>query len=109
MFLGFGTGAVLVASYSCALNAARQLPGFPDDVSTYSLVSSFWTAAYAIGSFFGTSLAGLLFDNVGWEWSCTAVQGLIFVALLPSLGILCRDKRSKYKELEGVNMMAKKP
>ena len=109
MFLGFGTGAVLVASYSCALNAARQLPGFPDDVSTYSLVSSFWTAAYAIGSFFGTSLAGLLFDHVGWEWSCTAVQGLVFVALVPSLGILCRDKRSKYKEVEGVNMMTKKP
>merc|ERR1711974_597 len=77
MFLGFGTGSVFVASYSCALNAARQMPAYPEDVKTYSLVSSLWTAAYAIGSFLGTSLAGLLFDNIGWAWSCTAVQGLI--------------------------------
>ena len=74
-----GTGAVLVASYSCALHAARQLPNFPDDVKTYSLVSSLWTAAFAIGSFLGTSLAGVLFDHVGWQWSCVAVQALIFV------------------------------
>ena len=79
MILGCGTGAVLVASYSCALHAARQLPNFPDDVKTYSLVSSLWTAAFAIGSFLGTSLAGVLFDHVGWQWSCVAVQALIFV------------------------------
>ena len=47
LILGSGTGAVLVASYSCALHAARQLPNFQDDVKTYSLISSLWTAAFA--------------------------------------------------------------
>ena len=85
MFLGFGTGSVLVASNSCALNAALQMPAYPEDIKTYSLVSSLWTAAFAIRSFLGTSLAGLLFDNIGWEWSCTAVQGLISLTLVLSL------------------------
>jgi len=103
IFLGFGTGSVLVASYSCALNAARQMPAYPEDVKTYSLVSSLWTAAFAIGSFLGTSLAGLLFDNIGWAWSCTAVQGLIFITLVLSLGAACQEKKSKYNSLEGIN------
>ena len=103
MFLGFGTGSVLVASYSCALNAARQMPAYPEDVKTYSLVSSLWTAAFAIGSFLGTSLAGLLFDNIGWAWSCTAVQGLISITLVLSLGAACREKKSKFMSLEGIN------
>ena len=81
MLLGFGAGSVLTAAYSCALNEALQTPTFPEDVQTYSLVSSLWTAAFAIGSFLGTSLAGPLFDNIGWDWSCTVVQGLIPMVL----------------------------
>ena len=103
MFLGFGTGSVLVASYSCALNAARQMPAYPEDVKTYSLVSSLWTAAFTIGSFLGTSLAGLLFDNIGWAWSCTAVQGLISITLVLSLAAACWEKKSNYKSLEDIN------
>ena len=81
MLLGFGAGSVLTAAYSCALNEALQTPTFPEDVQTYSLVSSLWTASFAIGSFLGTSLAGPLFDNIGWDWSCTVVQGLIPMVL----------------------------
>ena len=95
MFLGFGTGSVLVASYSCALNAALQMPAYPEDIKTYSLVSSLWTAAFAIGSFLGTSLAGLLFDHIGWAWSCTAVQGLISITLVLSLVAAWQDKKIK--------------
>ena len=71
----------MTAAYSCALNEALQTPTFPEDVQTYSLVSSLWTASFAIGSFLGTSLAGPLFDNIGWDWSCTVVQGLIPMVL----------------------------
>ena len=84
------------------------MPAYPEDVKTYSLVSSLWTAAFAIGSFLGTSLAGLLFDNIGWEWSCAAVQGLIFTTLVPSLVAACQDKKGKSKSLEGINHEAKK-
>ena len=65
---GIGTGCVMVSSYSCALKATLRLPEFPEDVTTYSLVSSLWTAAYSLGSVFGTGLAGLLYDTMGWRW-----------------------------------------
>ena len=108
MFLGIGAGCVLVASYSCALNAALQMPAYPEDVKTYSLVSSVWTAAFAIGSFLGTSLAGLLFDHIGWKWSCAAVQGLISTTLVLSLVAACHDQKGKSKSLERINHEDKK-
>ena len=39
---GLGTGCVLVASYSCALKATLEMPEFPEEVTTYSLVSFFY-------------------------------------------------------------------
>ena len=101
---GIGTGCVLVASYSCALNTTLQLPEFPEDVTTYSLVSSLWTAAYALGSFLGTSLAGLLYDNLGWRWGCATVQCLLLVTIVFSLRAASSvDNQSNYTELEGSN------
>merc|ERR1712130_127206 len=101
---GIGTGCVLVASYSCALKATLQLPEFPEDVTTYSLVSSLWTAAYALGSFLGTSLAGLLYDNLGWRWGCATVQCLLLVTIAFSLrAAVSVAKQNNYKELEGSN------
>ena len=100
---GLGTGCVLVASYSCALKATLQMPEFPEDVTTYSLVSSLWTAAYAFGSFLGTSLAGLLYDSLGWRWGCATVQCLLIVTIALSLRAACVANKSSYKKLEGRN------
>ena len=88
----------MTAAYSCALNEALQTPTFPEDVQTYSLVSSLWTASFAIGSFLGTSLAGPLFDNIGWAWSCTVVQGLIAIVLAFSVAATRVVRRRKQKE-----------
>ena len=52
-------------------------------------------AAFAIGNFLGNSLAGLLFDNIGWAWSRTAVQGLISITLVLSLVAAWQDKKRK--------------
>ena len=101
---GLGTGCVFVASYSCALKATLQLPEFPEDITTYSLVSSLWTAAYALGSFLGTSLAGLLYDNLGWRWGCATVQCLLLVTIALSLRAASSvDNVSNYIELDGSN------
>ena len=100
---GLGTGCVLVASYSCALKATLEMPEFPEEVTTYSLVSSLWTAAYALGSFLGTSLAGLLFDAFGWRWGCVIVQCLLIVTVALSLRAASLARMKNYKELEGDN------
>ena len=101
---GLGTGCVLVASYSCALKATLELSEYPEDVTTYSLVSSLWTAAYALGSFLGTSLAGVLYDTLGWRWGCATVQWLLIVTIALSLRAACVGNKSNYKELEGANV-----
>ena len=72
-------------------------------MTTYSLVSSLWTAAYALGSFLGTSLAGLLYDTFGWRWGCVIVQSLLLVTIVLSLRAASLARMSNYKELEGEN------
>ena len=72
-------------------------------MTTYSLVSSLWTAAYALGSFLGTSLAGLLYDTFGWRWGCVIVQSLLLVAIALSLRAASSARMNNYKALEGRN------
>ena len=72
-------------------------------MTTFSLVSSLWTAAYALGSFLGTSLAGLLYDTFGWRWGCVIVQGLLLVTIGLSLRAALSARMNNYKELEGEN------
>ena len=52
-----GGGAVLVAGFTEAQRSAVAR-GFPDDMTTYSLISSIWTAAFALGAFVGPTVAG---------------------------------------------------
>merc|ERR1712105_117241 len=82
---GIGSAFILVSSYSCALNAALAMPQFGDNVSTYSLVSSLWTASFALGNFIGPTSAGLLYDQVGFQWGCVVMQGLMVFMLIASL------------------------
>ena len=56
---GLGLGAQLVASFSEAMNSALSR-GFPDNLTTYAMVSSIWTSAFALGAFVGPTAAGIL-------------------------------------------------
>ena len=81
MFLGFGTGSVLVSSYSCALNAALQMPAYPEDIKTYSLVSSLWRQHLLSEASSATaSPVSSLTTSAGH-----GVQGLISITLVLSL------------------------
>ena len=54
---GFGLGAQLVAAFSEAQKAALA-KGYPDNLTTYALVSSIWTSTFALGAFVGPTVAG---------------------------------------------------
>ena len=54
---GVGLGAQLVAAFSEAQRSAVS-GGFPDNLTTYALVSSLWTSAFALGAFVGPTAAG---------------------------------------------------
>ena len=59
---GVGLGAELVAGFTEAQRSAVAR-GFPDDMTTYSLISSIWTAAFALGAFVGPTAVGKYRDN----------------------------------------------
>jgi MFS family permease len=65
---GLGLGAEVVAGFADAHKSAIE-SGFPDTIDTYGLVSGLWTSIFALGAFIGPSMAGILFDNIGFEWA----------------------------------------
>jgi MFS family permease len=56
---GVGLGAQLVAAFSEAQRSAVS-SGFPDNLTTYAMVSSLWTSSFALGAFVGPTAAGKL-------------------------------------------------
>jgi len=108
---GLGLGAQLVASFSEAMNSALSR-GFPDNLTTYAMVSSIWTSAFALGAFVGPTAAGALCDFVGFRWSTLFTlswNSLVCLAAFISLVAMWIDStntmdRSLYKELDGSNI-----
>lgn len=68
VFHGIGLGAEVVAGFADAHKQAID-SGFPDTIDTYGLISGLWTSTFALGAFVGPTLAGILFDNVGFPWA----------------------------------------
>jgi MFS family permease len=53
----------------------NRAAGLPDNVATYSVVSGLWSSVLALGLFIGPSIAGLLYDTVGFRWGSLFVVG----------------------------------
>ena len=102
---GVGLGAQLVAAFSEAQKSAVVM-GFPDDISTYSMISSIWTSAFALGAFVGPTVSGALFDAVGFEWSTLfTVSWNMMVCLVTMMTLMVtqcqrRHKTRLYKQLD---------
>ena len=107
---GSGSATVVVSSYSACLLSTLSIPEpkYPDSVSTFSLVSGVWTSAFALGNFVGPSIAGVLYDQVGFRWGTAPVQALLLLmVLVTSLAKLYQSRRRQrvfndklYEELE---------
>ncbi|XP_068220297.1 MFS-type transporter SLC18B1-like [Palaemon carinicauda] len=89
---GMGFGAELVATFTSAHRDAVA-NGFPDDIQTYGMVSGMWASTFALGAFIGPSVAGALFDLIGFEWATQFVVALhVIVALAFSAHLCCKKK-----------------
>jgi len=106
---GVGLGAQLVATFSMAQRAAVAR-GFPDDITTHSLVSSLWTSFFALGSFVGPTASGALNDIVGFRWSMVFTAGwnmIVFFLVLGCILLGRKGSRAKsgllYQKIEGGN------
>ncbi|XP_054157780.1 MFS-type transporter SLC18B1-like [Oppia nitens] len=55
--------------------------GFPDNVSTYSVVSGIFSSAMAMGSAIGPGIGGYMLGQMGYRWATVPIVGLqLFVA-----------------------------
>ena len=93
---GAGSATVVVSSYSACLLSTLAIPSpkYPDSVSTFSLVSGVWTSAFALGNFVGPTIAGVLYDQVGFRWGTAPVQGVIaLMVVVTSLAKLGQTRR----------------
>ncbi|KAA0202609.1 hypothetical protein HAZT_HAZT007732 [Hyalella azteca] len=79
---GLGFGAQFVATFSGTQKDAVEA-GLPDDLTTYGLVSGLWNSSFALGAFIGPSIAGVMFDTIGFGWGTSIIALLhLFVAIV---------------------------
>ncbi|XP_046393068.1 MFS-type transporter SLC18B1-like [Ischnura elegans] len=81
---GIGTGFILVPAFVDGMASALS-GGFPDGISTYSLVSGLWASSFAFGAFAGPSIGGLLFDAVGFRNGSMVVSSMHTLCILVHL------------------------
>ena len=97
---GLGFGAEMISSFTGAQKDAVLL-GFPNDLSTFGLVSGCWTSFFAFGAFFGPTCAGSLLDAFGFRNASMFIVGFNgLLCLCHFLFILCR-RNTKNPPLAG--------
>ena len=84
--LGFGSAAVLVASFGCAQKSA-VISGLPESMEVQAVVSGLFTASFALGNFCGPTLSGIIYDQAGFSYNCLVLQLLVLVVL--ALNTVC--------------------
>ncbi|GAB6019235.1 hypothetical protein CHUAL_000842 [Chamberlinius hualienensis] len=97
--MGFGIGAQCIPPFTDILKVAKT-NGFPDDVSTISLVSGMVNSCQPFGAFIGPAVGGFVVAAIGFSWSTTGLAGLnILIGLILIASILKNEKRNQ-KERE---------
>ncbi|XP_011498704.1 PREDICTED: MFS-type transporter SLC18B1-like [Ceratosolen solmsi marchali] len=97
---GLGMAAQLVASFTDALRIAIS-HGFPNNIETYGLISGLWTSTFALGAFIGPSIAGILFDNIGFRNASMFIVILHFIVGVTAFMFLscCKRGPKPYTEI----------
>ena len=77
----FGLGATIVSSFSGLQKNAVTL-GLPDEISTYALASGLWNSLFSLGLFIGPSVAGILYEIIGFPWASQTISFFNVILLL---------------------------
>jgi len=89
---GFGSAAVLVASFGCAQKAATS-SGVPDSMEVQAVVSGLFTASFALGNFCGPTISGIIYDTAGFSYNCLVLQVLVLLVLVSNTFYYCAPGR----------------
>ncbi|XP_071440047.1 MFS-type transporter SLC18B1-like [Hetaerina americana] len=98
---GLGIASQLVASFTDALQTSLQ-EGFPNNLETYGLISGLWTSTFALGAFVGPSMAGILYDGVGFRHATMFVISLHVIVAIMVTCYLCYGRYYKRRPFKQV-------
>lgn len=74
--------------------------GFPNNVETFGLVSGLWTSTFALGAFIGPSIAGFLYDQIGFrQASLFVLVTHLVVGALVTVFIMFGRRSAVYVEI----------
>lgn len=93
VFHGLCIGGEIVCGFIDALRESIK-NGFPDNLSTYGLVSSLYTSSFALGAFIGPSFGGFLLENIGFPLASMFMLGshALLIIILVSYLLACKSK-----------------
>jgi len=85
---GIGTASILVP---CFIDIIRSsvASGFADDMSTYGMVSGLWASFFSLGAFVGPSVAGILYDTVGFRGGTLFPVGIHVLVFFATAWFVC--------------------
>jgi len=98
VFHGLCIGGEIVCGFIDALRESIK-NGFPDNLSTYGMVSSLYTSSFALGAFIGPSLGGFLLEKIGFAWGSMFMFGSHFFLIVLLVTYLCLKRRRDQNRL----------
>lgn len=96
---GLGLACLMVPTFSDAISSA-VVAGFPDDLTTYGVVSGLWASSFALGAFVGPSVAGVLFDTVGFRQGTYFIIAVHLLVVVGTALFLCCERRPAPRKLK---------
>lgn len=93
---GLALAMICVPTFVDSMRAAFE-SGFPNDIHTYGLLSGIWSSSFALGAFLGPSIAGVLYDLVGFEKGTYFEICLHLVLGLALFAFVCLERRPSDK------------
>ncbi|XP_072034825.1 MFS-type transporter SLC18B1-like isoform X2 [Amphiura filiformis] len=79
--LCFSTVGYLLVGPSPMLHLPRR-HGFPANVQRQGVIAGIFNGVFASGEFVGTSLSGVMVDNLGFPQSCTVLFAIVFFVVI---------------------------
>jgi len=83
---GFGSSALLVASFGSAQIAAIEA-GFPESMEVQAVVSGLFTSSFALGNFCGPTVSGIMYDLITFKNNAIILQVLVAIVFL--MNVIC--------------------
>ncbi|CAG2178074.1 unnamed protein product, partial [Oppiella nova] len=76
--LGIAFGGILVGSFTHGFQEIIK-KGYPENVSTYAVISASFSSAFALGSAIGPAIGGYLMGQLGYRWATLPMVALEFL------------------------------